>query len=227
MYVANCSSRMVVGLPAATQNRQTCQSGHQPRRLRPCPWSLIPYLERCRPSLLQACTERTLLLSQQPATCTPSPSCQGSGANIRHYYTRPSLIAGRFKNPCRMIIVFEPANRCSRSQLGKGRRSPTDPYAAHFGFTCRIAPIPTSRVRGAAVVGCKYARVMHPTKKGTPVQQRKFGVALATPFQPNRLKIQADTSIMEPVTIPVHIATSPMNACKRILTGQDKTAPLP
>lgn len=94
-------------------------------------------------------------------------------------------------------------------------------------FTCRIAPIPTNSVRGAAVVGCKHARVMHPTKKGNPVQQRKFGVILATPFQPNRLKIQGDTSIKVPVTIPVHIATSPMNACRRILIGHIKKAPLP
>lgn len=76
-----------------------------------------------------------------------------------------------------------------------------------------MAPTTTIMRKGTVVLGLSRASVMQLAKKGTPVQHRKFGVAFATPFQPNRLNMSGETNIMEPVTMPVHIATSPMKAC--------------
>lgn len=83
--------------------------------------------------------------------------------------------------------------------------------------TCRSAPA-TTNSRSGPWDGEGFSRVnaMHPMKNGTPVKRRKLGVALATPFHPTRVNKVGDMSIMTPVTIPVHMATSPINACTHI-----------
>ncbi len=52
-----------------------------------------------------------------------------------------------------------------------------------------------------------------PAKKGMPAHSMKRGVAPATPLHPKRSNRMGDTNMSVPVTRPVHMATSPMNAC--------------
>ncbi len=52
-----------------------------------------------------------------------------------------------------------------------------------------------------------------PAKKGMPAHNMKRGVAPATPLHPSRSNRMGDTNMRVPVTRPVHMATSPINAC--------------
>ena len=81
-----------------------------------------------------------------------------------------------------------------------------------------MAPVMT---RNLSMVGAKVALALEgskvynttPAKKGMPAHSMKRGVAPATPLHPSRSNRMGDTNMSVPVTRPVHIATSPMNAC--------------
>jgi len=60
---------------------------------------------------------------------------------------------------------------------------------------------------------------MQPAKKGSPVQSMNAGVAPATPSHFQRSNSSGDANISVPVTMPVHMATSPMKACARRARG--------
>ena len=93
-----------------------------------------------------------------------------------------------------------------------GRQSILSVYAV----TCSKAPNMTrqrSKAMPRAAEGRSTAYTMQPRKNGVPAASRKAGVAPATPFQPQRLNRIGEMHIRVPVTMPVHMATSPMNAC--------------
>jgi len=66
---------------------------------------------------------------------------------------------------------------------------------------------------------------MQPAKKGSPVQSMNAGVAPATPSHFQRSNSSGDANISVPVTMPVHMATSPMKACARRARGRCSRAP--
>lgn len=75
----------------------------------------------------------------------------------------------------------------------------------------------------AAVDGRRVYRTM-PAKNGMPAHSMKVGVAPATPLHPRRSNRTGDTNMRVPVTRPVHMATSPMNACRYTTTKDEPWA---
>lgn len=92
-------------------------------------------------------------------------------------------------------------------------------WSASTTLTWTIAPTMTRvlSMAGPTVVAAVEGSSVYsttPAKNGMPAQSMKTGVAPATPRHPRRSNKTGDANMRVPVTRPVHMATSPMNACK-------------
>ena len=74
-----------------------------------------------------------------------------------------------------------------------------------------VLPV-TADATANAEAGYTAANSAEPAKKGRPAASMNLGVAPATPCHRHSRNSVGESSISEPVTRPVHIATSPITA---------------